>query len=459
VAKNKSLINPLFRENVMISRIILYTILFIFIQQLVFAQDSNQDNWPHWRGPLATGASPSGNPPLNWSETQNIKWKVMIPGKGHATPIIWGDRIFVLTSIAGPVEEPGLWDKLVIYSSDEDEDILKTNQVHQFAVLCIHRTSGEILWQTTVKEELPKDGVHKTATWASNSPVTDGKFVYAYFGSRGLYCLDYDGNIIWQKDLGPLEKAEQMGEGSSPVLDNDHLFIQRDHEGDSFLHAFDKNTGSVLWKSARDETTTWSTPCIVTTNSGAQVITSGNNSICSYDAQTGEVIWECEWSTYRPVATPLAGKNLVYAMNAFRGKHLIAIDFHEARGNISESNSIIWRSVKNLPYTPSPLLHEDKLYFLKGSKGNISCLNALNGEVFYTGKKMEELEEVFASPVAAQNRVYISSLNGKTCVIQHGEQFDILAVNTLDEKFAASPVISANSIFLRGENYLYCISE
>jgi outer membrane protein assembly factor BamB len=198
---------------------------------------------------------------------------------------------------------------------------------------------------------------------------------------------------------------------------------------------------------------------MVTTNSGAQVITSGNNSICSYDAQNGKVIWECKWSTYRPVASPVAGKNLVYAMNSFRGKHLIAIDFHTANGDINESNSVIWRAKKNLPYTPSPLLYKDKLYFLNGSKGNISCLNALNGAVFYTGQKMKELSHVFASPVAAQDRIYISSLNGNTCVIENGEKFKILTINKLDDKFAASPVIVANSIYLRGEKYLYRISE
>ncbi len=438
---------------------ILSTLYLIFFQQFTIAQESYQNNWPQWRGPLATGASPSGNPPLNWSETQNIKWKVMIPGKGHATPIIWNNRIFILTSIAESAEESGIWDKIVQYFSGNDEDILKTNMVHQFAVICIDRDTGDFLWQTIVKEEIPQEGIHITATWASNSPVTDGEYIYAYFGSRGLYCLDFDGKIIWQKHLGPLQKAEELGEGSSPVLDKNRLYLLRDHEGDSFLFAFDKHTGNELWKIARDEITTWSTPCIVETESGNQIITSGNQSVCSYDALTGIVIWEYKWSTYRPVASPVASKDIVYAMNSYRGKYLMAIDFNNAEGNIGDSNSIIWSYKKNLPYTPSPLLFEDKLYFLKGSTGNISCLNALNGEVNYTGNKLEDLDEVFASPVAAMNRVYISSLNGKTYVIDNGESFKVLAVNTLDDKFAASAAIVANSIFLRGEKYLYRIEE
>lgn len=408
------------------SKIVLSALLLLFLQNLTIAQDSYQNNWPQWRGPLATGESPSGNPPLNWSEQQNIEWKVSIPGEGHASPIIWNDRLFILTSVATTFQDPGMWDKIVKYFSGEDEDILKTNQEHQFTVICLHRGTGEILWQTIVKEEIPKEGIHVTATWASNSPVTDGEFIYAYFGSRGIYCLDYDGNIIWEKNLGPLLKSEELGEGSSPVLYENYVYVLRDHDGESFLHALDKHTGKGIWKNARDEETAWSTPCIVEANSGTQVVTSGNNSVCGYNALNGDLIWESEWSTFRPIATPVAGKNLVYAMNSYRGKHLVAIDFNNANGKINDSNSIVWRFRKNLPYTPSPLLYEDKLYFLNGSKGDISCLNALNGKVFYTGKKMTELEEVFASPVAAQNRVYISGLNGRTYVIDNSEQFNVL---------------------------------
>ena len=423
------------------------------------AQDLYQDNWPQWRGPYGTGVSLSGNPPLEWGEQQNIRWKVEIPGKGHATPVIWGDRIFILTSIATSVRETGFWDRISQYFSDQDEDIVITDQVHQFAIICIHSFSGEFLWQTVVKEEIPKDGIHKSGSWASHSPVTDGEFIYAYFGSRGLYCLDYNGNIIWQKNLRPLQKSEDMGEGSSPVLHDSYLYILRDHESDSFLFAFDKRTGNEVWKNTRDEETAWSTPCIVDAKTGTQIVTSANKSVCGYNAQTGDLIWECKWSTRYPISTPVAGKSIVYAMNSYQGKHLIAINFNKASGNISDSNSIIWRYRKNLPYTPSPLLYDDNLYFLKGSKGNISCLNAQNGEVYYTGKKLEELEGVFASPVAAQDRIYITGLNGTTYVIKHGEQFNILAVNQLDEQFAASPAMSANRIYLRGEKYLYCVGE
>ena len=441
------------------NRKVVFTILLFLMHHLAGAQDSYLDNWPQWRGPLSTGASPTGNPPLNWSEEQNIKWKVEIPGKGHATPVIWGDRIFILTSIATSVRETGFWDKISQYFSDQDEDIVMADRVHQFAIICIHRVSGEFLWQTIVKEEIPKDGIHKSGTWASHSPVTDGEFIYAYFGSRGLYCLDYDGNLIWQKNPGPLQKAEEMGEGSSPVLHENYLYVLRDHEGDSFLYALDKQTGNEVWKSARDENTAWSTPCIVDAKSGTQIVTSAGKSVRGYDAQTGDLVWEYEWSTRYPIATPVAGKTLVYAMNGYQGSVLLAIDFNKAKGRINSSEAITWHYKRNMPYTPSPLLYENKLYFLKGSKGSISCLDRLNGKVYYTGRKLEGLKDVFASPVAAQNRIYITGLNGTTYVIEHGEQFNILAVNRLDDQIAASPVINANCIYLRGKKYLYCVGE
>ena len=433
--------------------------MLFLIHHLAGAQDLYQDNWPQWRGPHGTGVSPSGDPPLEWGEQQNIRWKIMIPGKGHATPVIWDERIFILTSIAISVRETGFWDRISKYFSDQNEDIVNTDRVHQFAVICIHRLSGEILWQTIVKEEIPKDGIHKTGSWASHSPVTDGEFIYAYFGSRGLYCLDYAGNLIWQNNPGPLQKAEEMGEGSSPVLQDNYLYVLQDHEGDSFLFAFDKRTGSEIWKSARDEETAWSTPCIVDAKTGTQIVTSANKSVCGYDAQTGDLIWECEWSTRYPIATPVAGKTLVYAMNGYQGSILLAINFNKAKGSISGTKAITWQYKRNMPYTPSPLLYENKLYFLKGSKGSISCLNSLNGKVYYTGKKLEKIEDVFASPVAAQDRIYITGLNGTTYVIKHGEQFNILAVNQLDDQFAASPAINANCIYLRGEKYLYCVGD
>ncbi len=380
------------------NRKIVFTILLFLIHHLAGAQDSYQDNWPQWRGPYGTGVSLSGNPPLEWGEQQNIKWKVEIPGKGHATPVIWGDRIFILTSVATSVRATGFWDRISQYLTNQDEDIVLTDQVHQFAIICIHRVTGEVLWQTIVKEEIPKDGIHKSGTWASHSPVTDGEFIYAYFGSRGLYCLDYDGNIIWQKNLGPLQKSENMGEGSSPVLHENYLYVLRDHEGNSFLYAFDKRTGGEVWKSARDEDTAWSTPCIVDAKSGTQVVTSAGKSVCGYDAQTGDVVWECKWSTFHPIATPVTDDAMVYAMNGYKGSLLLAIDFNKAKGSISDTKAISWQYKRNMPYTPSPLLYGNKLYFLKGSKGSISCLNSLNGKVYYTGKKLNDAGEVFASP-------------------------------------------------------------
>ena len=226
------------------------------------AADHDGD-WPQWRGPHANGVAPHADPPVEWSESKNVKWKVAIPGKGHASPIVWGDRVFILTAVE--TDKPGKPRQSEPEPTTGRRGPPTTPAAHvlRFALLAIDRADGKTVWQRTLREELPHEGIHTTGSWASNSPVTDGEHVYAYFGSHGLYCLDMEGNLEWEKDLGDMRIRHGHGEGSSPALHGDTLIVNWDHQGGSFVVALDKRTGKERWKAARDEITSWSTPLVV----------------------------------------------------------------------------------------------------------------------------------------------------------------------------------------------------
>ncbi|MCH7659004.1 MAG: PQQ-binding-like beta-propeller repeat protein, partial [Bacteroidetes bacterium] len=268
------------------------SVLVLFLSNYLFAQEKLSEyekNWPQWRGPYATGVAPVGNPPIEWNENTNVKWKVEIPGKGHATPIIWGDQIILLSAVQS--------DKKVDTEEPEEDQQqnqwmspTKTDYIHEFVVLSVDRNNGIIRWQTTVREELPHSSTHQFGSWASNSPVTDGVNIYAYFGSKGLYCLNNEGKIIWERDFGQMEKAMSFGEGSSPLLHEDKLIILRDHQGQSTLHVLNKKTGEDIWKIERDEPSSWSTPIIVEHEGKTQIITSATNKVSRYDLVYGEFI-------------------------------------------------------------------------------------------------------------------------------------------------------------------------
>ncbi|MBC8182124.1 PQQ-binding-like beta-propeller repeat protein [candidate division KSB1 bacterium] len=450
---------------VMKTRMFSSTILFVFAFSLI-APENNSDakkNWANWRGPFVNGVAPNGNPPIEWSESKNIKWKIEIPGKGHATPIVWGDQMFILTAVE--TEKVG---KTSESKKDEDEGDrggrrrmsgIETDKIHKFVVLSVNKNNGKIIWEKVVREELPHNSTHRFGSWASNSPVTDGKHVYAYFGSRGLYCLDMNGNVKWERDFGDLEKARSFGEGSSPVLYKDKIFILWDHEGESFLVALDKNTGRDIWNINRDEKTSWSSPFFVECNGKPQMITSATNQIRSHDPSDGTLIWHHTGLTRNVIPMPVSLNNMVYIMSGFRGAALFAIDLSKAKGDLTNSDAVVWQYNQDTPYTPSPLLMKNKLYFLKNNNGLLTCLNAKDGHAFYSTEKLEGIGSIFTSPVGVSDRIYILGVKGLTYVVKEGDKFEVLAKNKLDDNFEASPVIIDNNLYLRGYKFLYCIAD
>jgi len=430
-------------------------ILMLFSFNLRAQNDESKNFWPQWRGPLSTGAAEKGNPPVHFSETQNLKWKIPIPGKGNATPVIWGNKIIVQTAVPT--------DKKVgtIKEQSKGEQAMSGNQtdlIHEFKVILVNREDGKILWETTVTEEHPQESTHELGSWASNSPCTDGEFIYAYFGSRGIYCLDFNGKIIWKRDFGQMQKKMNFGEGSSPFLYKDRLFIQWDHEGDSFIFALDKHTGKTVWQNPRDEGTSWATPIVVEVNGKPQVITAASSKVRSYDYETGELIWSCTGLTSNVIPDPVYADGILYVMSGYRGNALLAIDIAKAKGDISNSDVILWQYNQDTPYTPSPVLMNGKLYFIRANNGFLTCLNAKTGEVIYSKEKLEGISTLFSSPTGVDNRLYIVAEN--IClVVNAGNKFEIMASNPLDDNFHASPVIVGNDLILRGFKSLYCFEE
>lgn len=428
--------------------VILFSILF---STSIFSQKN--EYWPQWRGPLATGAAVQGNPPAEFSETKNLKWKTPIEGKGHATPIVWGNNIIVQTAV--PTAEKG---DTTLKSEPSRMAGTTTNLIHDYKVILVDRQTGKIKWEKTVTKEMPIEDTHKLGSWASNSPCTDGDLIYAYFGSRGIFCLDFDGNILWQKDFGQITKVMNFGEGESPFLYKERLFIQWDGEDGSFMVALNKKTGEEAWRVERDEKSSWSTPFALDVNGRTQVITSATNQVRSYDYQTGEIIWTSTGLTRNVIPVPVYADGILYVMSGFRGNALQAIDITKAKGDITGSEAILWTYNQDTPYTPCPLLMDGKLYFLRANNGELTCLDAKSGQMLYSKEKLEGIGNLYSSPSGVGDRIYVAAEN--ICVvIKAGEKFEIISSNELNDNFHASPVIVGNELILRGFNSLYCFSE
>ena len=443
-------------------RALTFIIFFCVITTFLWGLDSHSDSekyWHQWRGPEASGVAPHGNPPIEWNENKNVRWKTEIPGQGHATPIVWDDTVFVTSAIKT--------DKQVEQEPAEAPQQRRGRRgrsaalspIHQFVIFAINRSDGSIRWKQIAREEQPHEGRHPTGSWAANSPVTDGEHVYAYFGSRGLYCYDMQGNLQWEKDLGDMAIKMSFGEGSSPVLYGDVIILNWDHEGDSFIITLDKRTGEMVWRTDRDEGTSWATPIVVEHNGNPQIIVNATHRTRSYDLATGKMLWECSGMTANTIPSPVTADGIVYVTSGFRGNALQAIRLADAEGDITGAAAVIWEYDRDTPYVPSPLLYGDTLYFLKHNRGMLSAFNASTGEAYYGPERLEGIAEVYASPVGASGRIYIASRDGVTLVIKHGSTFEVLAENVLNDGFNASPAIVDKEIFLRGDKSLYCIAS
>lgn len=413
---------------------------------------NGDDHWPQWRGPFFNGVA-RGGAPTEFGDAKNVKWKVPIAGRGFSTPIIWGDRIFLTTAVpTGKVTTAA--------QPRHPNGGGGAGQEHQFIVLCLDRKTGKTLWERIAKTAIPHEGYHRTyGSFASNSPLTDGKYVYVTFGSRGTYCYDFEGKLVWEKDLGvQMRMRNEFGEGTAPLLAGNQLILNCDQEGDSFVVALDKRNGKELWRTARDEVSTWATPLLIEHKGRKQLVISATKKVRAYDPDNGKQIWECAGLGVNAIAAPVWQGDLVYAMTGHINPKLMAIRLGR-EGDLTGTDAVVWSHTRGLSYTPSPVLHQGKFYALTDN-GMLSCFDAATGKPYYHQQRLPQPDSFKASPVGADGKLYLASESGVVTVIKMGEQFEVLATNTLtDEFFVASPVVAAGELFLRSRSHLFCISD
>ena len=422
----------------------------------IFAQ-----NWPGWRGD-GRGISPEKNLPLKWSEQDGVKWKTPIPGAGHSSPIVWGERIFVTTAVAGDPNVETFRGGVYMGGNRQKPD----ESEYAYCVICLDTDQGNVLWSKAVTMQRPRAPRHTKNTYASETPVTDGKHIFASFGSAGLHCIDFEGSAVWQRDLGLMRRKRGWGTGSSPVLFRNTVIVNCDSDGESYIAAFDKATGETVWRTERDEGASWATPFLFEAGDRTTVVTNASHRMRGYDAATGKLLWECAGGSMIPVPSPVATRGLVFLSsghNLLPQRPIVAVN-SEASGDItpafgrSQSDGVAWSNRSGGAYVTSPIAIGEYLY-VPLDNGYLTCYQASTGNVVYEKQKLGTGSTITASPIAGDGSIYVQTEGGECYVIKPGPEFEILAVNKLDEVFCASPAVSAGKIFLRGRKHLYCIGK
>jgi len=430
------------------------------------AQKVRTENWPQFRGHNASGIAAGQDLPLNWDvkSGSNILWKREIPGLGHSSPVVWGDRVFVTTAV-GEGKEAYLKVGRYGESPDNPEDF-----VHHYKVFCLDRKTGDIIWEKTAYSGKPKVSRHIKSSHANCTPATDGKHLLVFFGSQGLYCYDLEGKLLWTKDLGYLDAGAfdvpeiQWGFGSSPIIYEDKVIVLCDVNNQSFITALDLATGKDIWRTLRDENPTWGTPTIHKSKDRTQVIVNGYKHIGGYEVDTGMAIWWMHGGGDIPCPTPVVSNGLVFITNAHgRMRPIYAIKL-EAEGDISlardeKSNQYIpWFYPRRGSYQPTPLVLDDLLY-VADNGGILTCYVAATGEEMYRNPIGGDISSYSASPVAADGKLYFSDEYGNIHIVKAGPTYEHLAVNKMDEICMASPAISGKTLFIRARRNLYAISK
>lgn len=436
-------------------------------------------HWPGFRGPSASGVAEGFPTPLAWDAAagKNIAWKTPVPGLGHSSPAVWGDRVFITTAVSSdpdPQLKVGLYGDIMPVQEDAPQ---------RWQVLCLDKNTGKILWEQTAHEGVPKVRRHPKSTHANSTPATDGRHVVAFFGSEGLYCYDIDGRLLWSKDFGVLDSGyyvvpmAQWAFGSSPVIHDGKVLVQCDVQKGSFLAAFDVTSGTELWRTPRDEVPTWSTP---TVHEG-RVITNGYRRIGAYDLKTGEPLWWMRGGGDIPVPTPVVAHGLVFITNAHgSGAPIYAIrpeasgDLNAAGGAPAEGSApdaaaapekndpagpapaVAWFHPREGAYMQTPLVYGDLLYNCRDN-GVLSCYDAKTGKMLYRERLGGGWTGFTASPVAGDGKIYFTSEQGETYVVAAGPEFKLLATNTLGEICMATPALSEGMLLYRTERHLVAI--
>lgn len=412
--------------------------------------DGTAQSWPWWRGPLGNGVSPDGDPPLRWSERQNVRFKVAIDGDGLATPIVWSDRIYVLSARS-------LEAAAGARPNTDPSGVPLAKQ--RYLVTAYDRRDGSVEWQRVAVERIPHESRHLESGWATASPVTDGERLYAHFGSAGTFAYTLAGELVWKVDLGDMTTRLGYGEGSSPALWGDTLVINWDHEGGSFVVALDKRTGEERWRKQRPgELSSWSTPLIREHEGRVHVIVAAGGRTRGYDIRNGEVLWSLSGLGMNAIPTPTYDAGILYLASGKRDSpRMLAVDLRGASGDLDGSPAVRWTRDRDTPYVSTPLVYRGQLYFFKHVLSLLTSVDAATGKTLFIERL--DLGNVFASPVAAAGRIYLIGREGKALVLEAGPRLQILAENQLDDGFDASPVIVGGDLYLRGRRFLYALAR
>ncbi len=435
-----------------------FNLFLISIFLLISPSAYSYDNWPQFRGPNSSGVV-EDDPALPevWDITQNVIWESEIPGMGWSCPVVWGDKIFLTSVIsAGDVEEP----KKGLYFGGERGD---ATSEHQWTVYCLDRKTGKIVWEKIAHRAVPETGHHIKNTFASETPVTDGERLYAYFGNTGLFTYDLSGNLLWERKWDLVKTQANWGTAISPVVHEDKLIIVNDNEDQSFIEVLDTASGKTIWRKDRDEGSNWSTPLVWENSQRTEIVTAGTDQVRSYDLE-GNILWTLSGMSKITVGTPFLGDGLLYVSSGYvmdRNKPIYAIK-PGASGDISlaedqlSNDYIQWSQPKAGPYIPSPIHYKGRIYVLLDG-GFLACYDALTGEQVYKKTRLRKGGNYTASPWAYNDKIFCLSEDGDTTVIEAGPKFKIVGVNDLDELCMASPAIVEGSLFIRTASRLYRI--
>ena len=407
--------------------------------------------WPEWRGPFNTGMA-EGDAPLRWDDRTNLRWALAIPGRGHSTPVVAGNRLFLTTAVpTGRGTRPA--------AGTRAGGGAEAGLAHRFEVIAVDRGTGTIAWQRTATVATPHEGYHRVyGSFASNSPVTDGTRVFAFFGSRGLYAYDVDGTPLWQKDFGVRMRMDQaFGEGTPLTLQDNRLLLHFDHLDTGFMVMLDPATGREIWRTKRTEPYNWAAPYVARHGGRREIIVSGLT-VRGYDFETGALRWEAGGLGENTIPQPVQYDDLVFAMSGHTVRRLMAIRLGRL-GRLTGTDAIVWSTMRGAAYTPSPLLHDNRLYVVTDS-GLVSNFDAATGRPLYQQVRLPKPYNFKASPVGAAGKLYLATEDQDVVVVALGDAFRVLAVNTLKgQSFIASPVIVDGDVYLRSRTHLFRISD
>jgi outer membrane protein assembly factor BamB len=447
---------------ILVKRLLLASALCALIASTPSARvPAAEGDWPQWRGPDGLGVSPETGFAAEWSPTQNIKWKTEIAGRGLSSPVVWGDRIFLTTSFKGD-EVPGRTAPVHMDFSNRPgyvhPDAVDIEFKHALHVLAIDAKTGRIVWDQTAYDGLMMDDRHRKNTYASPTVATDGRQVYAFFESLGLYVYDFNGQLKWKKSLGNIIKAG-LGPGTSPVIYGNFVILQCDQEmgAGSFIVALNRDTGDEVWRAERTTRRSWATPLLVRVGDHTELVASGAEVVIAYNPLTGKELWRANGTDSHPIPSPVAGHGIVVMSAGSQAKRALAIKLGQT-GDLTNSPSVLWRYNKGTAYVPSPILVGDYMYLMTDN-GILTCLEVETGKLVYEGGRVPVPATFTASPVAFGDVILLTSEDGETFVVKAGREHSVIRTNSVGEPVYASPALSHGTIYIRGEHHLFAIGK